>query len=50
MKIVGIDIKELKINRNKSGDDVACFIKIKAIDSRNIEVESFPFRNWKIAR
>ena len=44
-KIVGIDMKELKMNRDKSGD-VTC--SIKAIHLRNIE--SFPFINWKIAR
>ena len=49
LKIVDIDMKQLKINEDKSGDDVACSIKIKAINSRNIDVESFPFRNWKRA-
>jgi hypothetical protein len=48
LKIVGIDMKELKINRDEPGDDVACSIKIKAMNSKNIDVESFPFRNWKI--
>ena len=50
LKIVVIDMKELKINSDKPGDDVACSIKIKAINSRNIDVESFHFKNWKTAR
>jgi len=48
LKVIGIDVEEIKIIRDNSDSITSCFVKMQATQLKKIEKDTFPFKNWMI--
>ena len=46
LKVIGISMKKIEIERNKLNVIKSCAIKINPIPLSKLDLRSFPFRNW----
>ena len=48
LKVIGIDVEEIKIIRDNSDSITSCFVKMQATQLKKIEKDTFPFKKWMI--
>ena len=50
LKIVGINVNEVETNRSISGEILSCIVRIQPTPLNNLNIPSFPFRNWNVKK
>ena len=50
LKIVGINVNEVEVDKSDSEDIISCLVKIQPTPLKNLDILSFPFINWNLKK